>query len=265
MKQSWRRRGSQGSRSADHRLEALERAVSGSLPRRIDEREDLGYLVPSITELIESGHLSGQWGPDFIETGQRDGLPDGYFVPAVSHVKITTPGRDYLATLKQRTLRANIKRVGTWVLIAIAGILVRDGYDFVKTKLAHREPTLVVSATWQTDGATVTLVNRGQPTALLSVALLYYANEGDFQQGKSSGEAILRATGEPEVHGLDVYWSDYGRPMNLSDGEPYEASLRFRSSPDKEFDRLRKGIVYIEARHTMSDEPVRKRLIIPER
>jgi hypothetical protein len=263
VKRSSRGRGRQRSRRADYRLKALERAASGSLPRRIDKREDLGYLVPCITELIKSGHLSGDWGPDFIETGERDGLPDGYFVDAVSHVEITTTGRDYLATLKQRTLRAKFKRVGTWVLIAIAGFLVRDGYDFVKTKLAHREPPLVVSVNWQTDGATVRLVNRGEPTVLSSIGLLYYANEGELRQGKPSGAAILRATGEPEVYGLDIYWSSYGRPMDMSNGEPCEASLRFRNSPGKELDRLRNGIVFVEARHTMSAEPVRKRLIIP--
>jgi hypothetical protein len=196
-----------------------------------------------MTELIKSGHLSGQWGPDFIETGERNGLPDGYFVDAVSHVEITTTGRDYLATLKQRTLRGNIKRVGTWVLIAIAGFLARDGYDFVKTKLAPRELPVVVSVNWQTDGATVTLVNRGQPTSLLSVALLYYASEGELRRGKPSGEAILRSTAEPEVYGLDVHWSRYERSMNLSDGVPYEANLSFRNSTGKELARLRKGIV----------------------
>ena len=263
MKRSSGTRTRRRSQRLDYRLEALKRAASRSFPRRIDNREDLGYLVPWITELIKSGHLSGEWGPDFIETGQRDGLPDGYFVDAVSHVEITTTGRDYLATLKQKTLRANIKRIGIWVLIAVAGFLVRDGYDFVKTKLAHRGPPLVVAVNWQTDGATVRLVNRGEPTVLLSIALLYYANDGEIRRGKPSGEAILRATGEPDINGLAMYWSSYGRPMKMSEGVAYEASLRFTNNPSKELDRLRKGVLFVEARHTMSDEPVRKRLTIP--
>lgn len=262
MKLSARRRGRQRSQRPDYRLEALERAANGTLPRRIDKRDDLGYFVPCIMELIKSGHLSGSWGPDFVQTGERDGLPDGYFVDAVSHVEITTTGRDYLATLKQRTLRAKVKRIGTWVLIAIAGFLVRDCYDFVKTRL-HREPPLVVSVNWQKEGPTIKLVNRGKSTVLSSIEMLYYANKDELKRGRPLGEAILPASGEPEVNGLDMYWSNYGRPMNMSDGEPYEATLRFKSSPGKELDRLRKGIVFVEVRHTMSDVPVRKRLIIP--
>lgn len=264
MKMSAKRRGRQGFHRTDYRLEALARAANCTLPRRIDKRDGLGYLVPWITELIKSGHLSGDWGPDFIETGERDGLPDGYFVDAVSWVKITTTGREYLATLKQRSLRAKVKRIGTWVLIAIAGFLVRDCYDLVKTKITHREPSLVVSVNWQKDGATVRLVNRGEPTVISSIRMLYYSNKGELNRGRPSGEAILLASGKPEVNGLDMYWTNYMPPTNMSNGDSYEASLRFKSSPSKELDRLRKGIVFVEARLIMSDVPVRKRLIIPK-
>lgn len=263
MKLLARKRGPLRSHGADYRLEALERAASGTLPRSIDEREDLGYLVPWITELIKSGHLSGYWGPDLIETGVRDGLLDGYFVDAVSHIEITTTGRDYLATLKPRTLQAKVKRIGMWVLIAIAGFFVRDAYDLVKTSLTHREPSLVVSVNWHKDGATIRLVNRGKPIVLSSIGMLYYANKGEQKRGLPLGKAILRASGEPEVNGLDMSWSSYKWPMNMSNGEPFEVSLRFKNSPRKEWDRLRKGIVFVEVRHTMSDVPVRKQLIIP--
>jgi len=241
-------------------LEILELASSGKgeeLARRINASgPDFGRAVARLEDekyLKYAGMLSVKW---------EDGTT---FVPARD---ITEKGIQRLEELKQKTGSARLR---TWagrllyggigaILMAIIGLAVTDWYGWS----FHRKEAVAIMVSWGKDGATVRLVGRGEPTVISSIKLLYYADKEELKSGKPSGEAFLSETGRPEVRGLNMYWNGIRHPMNLSDGEPYDASLDFKGDSVEVMDKLRKGLVFVEVWHTMSDEPVRKRLTIPE-
>ncbi len=126
----------------DRTIQILQLAVDGKLPESINAmRDDLGYLIPHIGELIADGLLRGriqlQSAYTFAELEKMENPPMDAQVEVAVGLRITAAGRDRLHELKSRTFWAVARRraleEGVRIVVAVViAILVYLSMEAVK-------------------------------------------------------------------------------------------------------------------------------------
>jgi len=237
----------------DQRLEILRQARDGTLDRILHEEGGMvdDRFLPCM-ELIESGHLKAN-----VE-GRRGKMPNGveewmtWRWHDIANIEITTKGRDYLALLERKTWRSRLGRISVWVLIAIAGFLIRDVYDFAKARLVKASSKVEVTVAGDRRGVRLAMVNRGDKTMFQFWRFKQYTDERDYHADDPA------ATKELYNYGAK------SRPYEMRRAETWEGYMPFGNFAPEIQDPT-DGILVLEIQDNLLREPIRKRVTFPKR